>query len=110
MKPQKKSFGAEISTELADTFSDYVEKIGFQKFRSIEAALRLFMRAPVDIQVACMFDNSNTSTQLNIADQVARYQTTVQDLVDKGLPASLADSFLKSRVSAPGHKKKSQSP
>jgi len=38
MKPQKKSFGAEISTELADTFSDYVEKIGFQKFRSFSVS------------------------------------------------------------------------
>ena len=110
MKPQKKSFGAEISAELADTFSDYVEKTGFQKFRSIEAALRLFMRAPVDIQVACMFDNSNTSTELKTAEQVALYQTKIQDLVAKGLPASLADNFLKSRVSAPARKKKGHGP
>lgn len=110
MKPQKKSFGAEISIELADTFTAYVEEIGFQKYRAIEAALRLFVRAPVDVQVACMCDNSSTSKALSANTQIDSYRAKVQKLVDKGLPLNLVDNVLRPDESAPSKKKKDKSP
>jgi len=106
MKNKKKSFGAEISADLADTFTEYVDEAGFQKFRSIEAALRLFVRAPIELQVACMFDNSTNRKDLEVDKQIKTYKSELQNLIKKGLPLSLADKALKSQKPSRGSRKK----
>ena len=65
MKP-KKSFGAEIDAELADTLTDYVDHIGCQKYRAVEAGLRMFLLADIETQWWAMMDKSSSAKELVI--------------------------------------------
>lgn len=55
--PVKKSFGAEISKEVAESFADYCDQRGWTKYRCLEASLRIFLSLPIELQAKLMSDN-----------------------------------------------------
>lgn len=53
-QPGEKNITAYINPKIAEAFSAQCEKIGYQKYRAIEGAIRAFICLPDEIQVALM--------------------------------------------------------
>jgi len=79
-QPGEKNITAYINPKVAEAFSEQCEKIGYQKYRAIEGAIKAFISLPDELQVALM-KSSNQDT----------YKLLVQGLRDieliKGLQA-----------------------
>ena len=60
-QPGEKNITAYIDPKVAEDFSKQCEKIGYQKYRAIEGALKAFISLPEELQVA-MMKNTNQDT------------------------------------------------
>jgi hypothetical protein len=67
-KNNQKGFGVDIDAGIADKFSDQLETRGQKKFRAIEAALKLWVSLPNELQ-ALLIDESAQDIE-NIYDSL----------------------------------------
>lgn len=92
----RKSFTVEIDEAIADNFDLQVQARGYLKYRSIQAAIKLWLDLPVELQARLLDASLNADSLVTIVEQI------VDGRIESGRKA--ARKLLGNQQKKPGRK------